>query len=46
MLQEFYLVEYELVGIREIAIEYIQVERSGLPVYSIRIKLYKIENNF
>ena len=39
MLQEFGLVEYTAVDIREIALEYIQIDKTSVNVYLIRIKL-------
>ena len=39
MLQEYYLIKYQLVRIQEVAVEYIQVDRTGMNVYSVRIML-------
>ena len=39
ILQESYVIEYKLVGIKKVVVEYIQVGRTGVNTYMIRIKL-------
>lgn len=38
VLQRSYLLEYKLIGIEEVAVEYIQVDGTSINAYSIKIK--------
>ena len=41
MLRQFYLIVYTLVGMRDIVVEYIEVDRTAINVSSICIILYR-----
>ena len=38
VLGKSYLIEYKLIGMRQLAVEYIQIGRTGINVYLRRIK--------
>ena len=45
MLRKYGFIEYEVVGITEVEVEYVPVSRTGVKAYSMRIKLYESEYN-
>ena len=39
LLPEFYLIEYKVISVREVVVEYIPVGRTGINMYSMTINI-------